>query len=129
MNSDCNPLHYQRWWRVGGALLVLSVMVLSLIRDAPEIPIYWGDKLGHLLAYGALMSWFAQIDRRWQARLCWALAFIAMGIALEFVQGMTTYRSFDAFDMLANAIGVLLGWLVAPPRGWSVFRRIENLMR
>ena len=30
-----------------------------------------------------------------------------MGIALEFIQEMTGYRTFDLLDMLANAAGVL----------------------
>lgn len=129
MNSNSNPLRYQRWWRAGGAVLVLIIIVLSLMRNEPEIPISAGDKLGHLLAYGALMLWFAQIDTQWRQRLGWALVFIVMGIALEFAQGMTTYRSFDVFDMLADAAGVLFGWLAAPPRGWPVFRHIESWMR
>ena len=41
-------------------------------------------------------------------RLAYATGFIAMGIALEFIQGMTGYRTFDLLDMLANAAGVLL---------------------
>ena len=40
-------------------------------------------------------------------RLAYATGFIAMGIALEFLQGMTGYRTFDLLDMLANAVGVL----------------------
>ena len=36
-----------------------------------------------------------------------------MGIGLEFVQGALGYRTFDLFDMLANSLGVLIGWAVA----------------
>jgi VanZ family protein len=36
-----------------------------------------------------------------------------MGIAIEFVQGATGYRSFEVMDMVADAIGVLLGWAAA----------------
>ena len=39
--------------------------------------------------------------------------FIAMGIALEFVQGSLGYRSFEVADMLVNATGVLLSWGLA----------------
>jgi glycopeptide antibiotics resistance protein len=34
-----------------------------------------------------------------------------MGIALEFLQGMTDTRSFEVLDMVANAVGVALGWI------------------
>lgn len=38
--------------------------------------------------------------------------FIAMGVAIEFAQGATDYRVFDAFDMVANGVGALLGRLI-----------------
>jgi len=41
----------------------------------------------------------------------YATGFILMGIALEFLQGMTGTRSFEVFDMVANSVGVALGWI------------------
>ena len=72
-----------------------------------------GDKLGHLLAYGILMFWFCVLYRPLRARAFYAVGFIAMGIALEFVQGWLGYRSFEAADMAANAAGVAVGWGIA----------------
>ena len=45
--------------------------------------------------------------------LAYGAGFIAMGVGLEFIQGMTDYRTYDVLDMAANSIGVLLGWGVA----------------
>jgi glycopeptide antibiotics resistance protein len=87
--------------------------VLSLIPSAPWIEVEQGDKLGHFAAYGLLMFVFCQIYDQPRTRLVYAAGFIAMGVALEFAQGMTDYRTFDVFDMLANATGVVLGWAVA----------------
>jgi len=70
-----------------------------------------GDKLEHFAAYGLLTFLFCQIYAREKTRIVYALAFVAMGIALEFLQGMTPTRTFDVMDMLANTIGVGLGWL------------------
>lgn len=72
-----------------------------------------GDKLGHLAAYGSLMFWFALLYPERALRWRYALGFVAMGIGLEFVQGGLAYRTFDVLDMLANTIGVLLGWAAA----------------
>jgi VanZ family protein len=66
-----------------------------------------GDKLGHFAAYGVLMFVFCLIYDKRVSRLACATGFIAMGIALEFIQEMTGYRTFDLLDMLANAAGVL----------------------
>jgi hypothetical protein len=93
-----------------GWALVAAIIVLSLIPSPPKIDVAEGDKLGHLLAYGSVMFWFARLYAAGPTRLACALGFIAMGIALEFVQGATVYRQFDVLDMLANAAGVLLGW-------------------
>ncbi|MFZ0788942.1 MAG: hypothetical protein WAM94_04890 [Chromatiaceae bacterium] len=41
---------------------------------------------------------------------------VAMGSALEFAQGLTGYRFLSFADMAANTVGVVLGWLAAPPR-------------
>ena len=41
---------------------------------------------------------------------------MALGIALEFAQRMTGFRMFEVADMVAGALGVTLGWLLAPPR-------------
>ena len=43
-------------------------------------------------------------------RLLFGAAWIAMGVALEFAQAATGYRSFELSDMAANSLGVLLGW-------------------
>lgn len=59
------------------------------------------------------MSVFCLIHDQWRRRLAYAAGFIAMGIALEFLQGMTDYRTFDVLDMLANAGGVLLALAAA----------------
>lgn len=70
----------------------------------------YSDKIGHFASYAVLMSWFCQLYRR---RIFYAAGFILMGVALEFVQGQLGYRSYEEADMLANALGVLLGWGVA----------------
>ena len=92
--------------------MVAAVVWLSLTPSPPKLDFSQSDKLGHFVAYGALMLWFAQLYVG-RARLLCAAGFVAMGIALEFVQGALGYRSFDVFDMYANSLGVLLGWAVA----------------
>jgi VanZ family protein len=103
------PLHYRRIWLLLGWGIVAAVAVLSLI----PVDIDLGedrDKLAHLLAYGGMSFWFAALveGRARQFRI--ALAFAAMGVALEFLQDMTGFRDFEVADMIANAIGAMLGW-------------------
>ena len=116
----------RRVWRGIGIVLILVVIWLSLTPHPVEIPVEQGDKLGHFAAYGTLMFWFAQLDARHRNRLAYAAGFVALGVGLEFVQGLTDYRTFEVADMVANAIGVLLGWISAPPRGPDVLGFLER---
>ena len=94
----------------GGWLYAATIVFLSLTPRPPQIDVAYGDKLGHLLAYGLLMFWFCFLYRHRYTRLAYGLGWIAMGIALEFAQRATGTRSFEIADMAANSLGVLLGW-------------------
>jgi VanZ like family len=87
-------------------------VVLSLI--PVEVDLGAGrDKLAHFLAYGSLSLGFGMLFGGRGRQLRIALAFAAMGVALEFLQGLTDYRTFEVADMIANAIGATLGWVLA----------------
>jgi len=90
-----------------------AIVWLSLTPAPPEVDIAYSDKLGHFVAYGLLMFWFSQLYLRRTTRFAYAAGFIAMGVGLELAQGELGYRTYELFDMVANALGVLLGWAAA----------------
>ena len=100
------------WFAVGWFGLALDVY-LSLMPDPPDIGVPDGDKLEHALAYAVLMLWFAQLAPTWRRRLMMAIALVGLGIALEFAQRATGYRTFSYGDMAADAVGVMAGGLLA----------------
>lgn len=73
-----------------------------------------GDKLHHVLGYASLMLVWRLVTPRatLRAQVILAAALVAMGVAVEFAQGLTTHRFFEWQDMLANALGVIAGWVV-----------------
>ena len=89
------------------------IVWLSLAPSPPQLDIEQGDKLGHFTAYGTLMFWFCLLYTRRAPRIAYALLWIAMGIGLEFIQGHIGYRTYEVYDMFANALGVLIGWALA----------------
>jgi VanZ family protein len=93
--------------------MVAGVVWLSLTPSPPKVDFEQSDKVGHFLAYGGLMFWFSQLYFERKVRLAYAAGFAAMGVALEFIQGWTGYRSFELYDMLADGVGVALGWAAA----------------
>lgn len=119
---------FHAFWLMTGVLLVLLVIVLSLVPDPALLPATPGDKPMHLLAYAALMSWFANLHAEAGRRMRIACGLVALGIALEYVQQWTGYRTCDGADMTANAAGVATGWLLAPPRMPNYLRGLEQLL-
>jgi uncharacterized ion transporter superfamily protein YfcC len=102
----------RRIWLLLGWGMVVSVFVLSLI--PLDVDLGEGrDKLAHSFAYFSMAFWFAMLFEGWARQAAIAIAFAAMGVAIEFLQGMTGYRTFDVFDMIANGIGAALGWGIA----------------
>jgi VanZ family protein len=97
----------------GGWLYAAAIAWLSLSPSLPDPGLAYGDKLGHFAAYALLMFWFACLYRGSQLRIAYALLWIALGVALEFAQGATSYRSYELADMAANTLGVLAGALAA----------------
>lgn len=117
----------RRAWLALGWLWVAALAFLSLMPDPPD-PVRFlnADKLEHALAYCLLMLWFCQVYVRRTQRLFAAALLVAMGIAMEFLQGMTGYRSFEYADMLANSTGVLLGWAWARTAMGRIGRALET---
>jgi VanZ family protein len=107
------PLRFRRLWIIGGLGFVLLVVYLSLTPDPIDLGEPEGLKIGHMVAYGWLMIWFAQIYRTMGRRLLLAAAFCALGVALEYLQAMTDYRVFAYSDMLFNATGLVVGLVMA----------------
>jgi VanZ family protein len=92
--------------------MVTSVTVLSLIPLDVDLHT-GGDKVAHFVAYGSMAFWFAMLFRGRGRQAGIAIAFGAMGVAIEFLQGLTDYRTFEVADMVANAAGAALGWGLA----------------
>ena len=123
-----NKLTFEKLWLTFGFGFVALVFYLSLAPDLPDTGVPHGMKIGHLLAYGWLMFWFAQIYRSNAMRYAFALVFCAMGIGLEFVQSLTDYRGFEYSDMFINLTGVGLGLLVSHTRLQNTLGWLESLV-
>jgi len=129
MTAEAPLLRWSPLWLATGWLLVSSIVYLSLVPAPPSIDLPEGDKLEHVLAYAVLMFWFAQMYYRTRSRLLFAIGFVLLGVALEFLQGLTETRQFEIADMIADAAGVMLGWMIAPPRTGNVLWGFESLIR
>ncbi len=121
-------LRFPALWLTLGFLMVSAVTVLSLI-DLPDQvqKVMLHDKIAHLIAYAGLMGWFVQIFRHDLTRLVLLLAFVSLGVGVEFVQGMVPSRQFEVLDMIANSSGALLSWALAYTRIGQILPAVERL--
>jgi VanZ family protein len=107
------PLKFRFLWTLIGYGLVVLVVVLSLSPSLPPpVDFPWADKLYHVLAYGVLMLWFAQLHPK--SRYVWlAGSFILLGILMEVLQSQLAARSAEVWDVTANTLGTILSWGLA----------------
>ena len=121
-------LQYRPLWLALGWLLVAGVWYVCLTPNPPRIDlgIRFFDKLSHFTAYAAMMGWFMQLYPALRTRLLYAVGFIAMGIGIEFLQGMGTARLFEVADMLANGLGVVTMLLLMKTRFGNLLVKLEQ---
>jgi len=122
------PQVLKQAWRAVGWLGVAAAIYLSLMRDPPTLHVEQGDKLEHTAAYCMLMLWFAQLATTRGQRFAIAAALVGLGVALEYCQLAIGYRDFSYADMVADALGVGVGLLLAPPRGPNLLELAQRLL-
>jgi len=120
-------LRFHHFWLVIGLSIVCLIIYLSLTTSGvPGLGGLLNDKVSHGLGYFGLMLWFAQIFMVNKIRFFIALAFIAMGVVLEFLQGYGGVRVYEVADMAANTTGVVLGWIAAIMGLDHILARVEQ---
>lgn len=108
------PFRLAPLWLAIGAALVAAVIYASLAETLPDyLQIEGNLKLNHILAYAVLMLYFAQLPASPKMACLIAGVFGVMGVILEYLQGMTVYRTFSYYDMFANCMGISAGFMLS----------------
>ena len=121
-------LKFRFIWLAMGYSLVSLVVFLSLSSN----PIDMGeaflhqDKLFHAFAYFVLMAWFAQIYHDKFQRNMIAVFFVFMGVAIEYFQSFDPARMTELLDIVANTVGVALGFYLALTNGRNGLVKLES---
>ena len=124
--TTANPvLKYKPLWLVIGYLMIAFVVQQTLTSSPMDTGIKFSDKFLHTVGYFGLMGWFVQIYHQKKMKIIGAVFFISMGISLEFLQGWSGVRQYELNDMLANAMGVVIAWLLSFTRFADVLSYAE----
>lgn len=100
--------------RVSFCAVLIGITFLSLKSVSHQTSIRVNDKVGHFIAYAvlslnALLVWR---QRQVKFKIGLGLALVGYGLLMEFLQGFVPGREVSAFDLLANSIGVGIGYLL-----------------
>lgn len=120
-------LRWLSWWIVLGRIGIVLTIVLSLV-PLPDtgLRIEQGDKYGHALVWFLLTAWYGQLCAPRRALALRALAFVALGGAIELAQGLTDFRSCDWRDFAADTLGVVAGYALSRTRAANALSWIER---
>jgi len=101
-------------------------LYFALKPGGPPAGFPYADKVYHASAFFLLSAWFAGLFER-RAYLWLAAAMLVLGIGIEIAQYLMPYgRTAEVGDVLADAVGMVLGLLLAVLLRDSLFARIEK---
>jgi VanZ family protein len=110
--------------------VVLTTLCLVRLDNMPNVGVTFSDKIFHLLAYVVLtFLWINTILYKFELKkqsaiLYGAIFCIIFGIVIEVLQGsLTSYRSSDFYDVVANTCGVLLTVLFLSIKKLAVIKK------
>jgi len=96
-------------------LLILGACLMPG-HDVPEVSVPFADKWTHFIIFGIFSFLWLCAFRSATTKTGWLVFFLALalGYAVELLQGsgITQGRSYDLYDVLADALGGLLGVLL-----------------
>lgn len=124
------PLRYARHWQLASVILLLLVLIAALM---PAAVWFWSDKIrvadwlrhvdkwAHGMTFAILAVWFSGLYSRsayWRV----AVGLLAFGVLIEVLQGLVRYRMAEWHDIGADALGIVIGLLIAAAGvgGWAL---------
>ncbi|MDY6827829.1 MAG: VanZ family protein [Pseudomonadota bacterium] len=118
------PVLVERCIRLVFWLAVAVVVFFALAPGGPAVSASMHDKVQHVVAFaglGALATWSRALPSMWLG-----LAFlVALGGAIELLQGVTPERTPSWSDFAADLVGLALAYPIARLGvwGWALVRR------
>jgi VanZ family protein len=103
------PVRPLRLWRFAFAACLVTVLVLALLPTNQPLPTTGWDKTDHILAFAVLT--LLGFHCGYRTRL--AIGLLSYGIGIELLQGLTSYRYAEWRDVVADAMGIAVAFLLA----------------
>ena len=113
-------------WRLIFFLALTAVMTLALLPTSGPQGFTGQDKLLHGITFAVLFliacqGYPGKIYRKWLY-----LGLFFYGASMEWLQGQTAYRSMEILDLVADMLGVALGYLLVSFYAKYFLRGLSN---
>ena len=102
------------YFQIIGSFSILGILFFLHFMQPPTVDLKLNliDKLLHFLMFFFTMMWFMYITKKW---LVAAFSLMILGLMLEWIQMNFIFnRSFDWLDWVADAIGIVICFLLLP---------------
>jgi VanZ family protein len=104
-------IEYRRAWTRWAFLLCLIVVLALSLLPAQPLPTTGWDKANHVLAFAVLAVLGCRSYPKRRIRVL--LGLLAYGVLIELLQALTGYRTAELLDVVADAVGLVIGWPLA----------------
>lgn len=111
-------------WRLVFFVMLGAVMTLALLPTSGTSGFTGQDKLIHLVVFSVLFFMGAKAYPRltsWKWLYLY-LGLFSYGVLMEFLQGQTSYRSMEVWDLVADSLGLMVGHSVL-----KLFSKYQNV--
>jgi VanZ family protein len=105
-------LVYPRFWVLLIGFIALLIVYASWMPIKSSLAINTNDKFLHFITYFIFTVYILSVCRQ-RFVISSMILITIFSLCVEFGQSYLPYRSFEAFDILANIIGISFGFLMS----------------
>lgn len=120
-STSVNPAAPRLCWLLIGCALVQALVALNFIFVPLKFSLLHEDKFYHAIAHALPACWFFMLYRHTFERRALLLAFLLLAALNELLQPLSSYHTFDVWDIAANLAGVGIAWLLVNCRNEGKF--------
>ena len=115
-------------WLLLGCGAIQALLAVDFIFVPLKFSLPYEDKFYHALAHALPAGWFFLLYPNAFERRALLVAFLTLALLNELLQPLSPYHTFDLWDIVANGVGIGLGWWLAASRMRDVLQQMDHFL-
>lgn len=100
------------------AIFTTLLVAILCFMPSKDIPNIMDDKTAHFLSFAATGFLWMKFNGFWLKNFVWLLIFAILIEIVQYLLPIEFHRSFDKYDILADTIGILIGFFIYIIEDW-----------